>query len=463
MALMRLLRLRVLKYSAQINTGGVIDMKMALEGIKVIDVSQVIAVPVAARHLADFGAEVIHVEHPEHGDSWRGFLAGVGGGSSVASNIDYNWEAWNRNKKSLTLDLGSETGRAIIYKLMERADVFTTNLRLWEREKFGLDYGSLKMINPRIIYGSVTGMGKEGPEKNLPAYDQTVHWYRSGIVYALTPAGMPAIGFRAGFGDTVAGMTLFSGIMTALYNREKTGKGQEVEVSLLHTGIYQLSFDISGALVTGRDFKEPNPDLPPPSDDPVIKKMGELIARIDTTFTELSELGRANIPNPMATAYWTKENRVIYINCLQPERYWSKICHAISRPEIEHDTRFETQDLRFLNHSDLFHILKDAFSGKTVEEWKPLLSEAGIPYAVQQKISEVPLDIQARANNYFVAIEHPTYGKMEIIANPINLSETPATYRLPAPEFSQHTEEILLDLGYSWEDITAFKGKRVIA
>jgi len=439
-------------------------MKMALEGIKVIDVSQVIAVPVAARHLADFGAEVIHVENPEHGDSWRGYLAGVGGGSSVASNIDYNWEAWNRNKKSLTLDLGNETGREIIYKLVKTADVFTTNLRLWEREKFGLEYATLKKINPRLIYGSVTGLGKEGPERNLPAYDQTVHWYRSGAAYALTPAGMPAIGFRAGFGDTVAGMSLFSGIMTALYNREKTGEGQEVEVSLLHTGIYQLSFDISGALVTGRDFKDPNPDLPPPSpDNPTAKKIEDLIARINETFTELSELGRSTIPNPMATAYWTKENRVVYVNCLQPERYWSKMCRAIGRPELEYNPRFNTQETRFLNHSDLFYILKEAFSTKTIDEWKPILTDAGIPYAVQQKISEVTQDVQARANKYFVPVEHPTHGKMEIIANPINLSETPATYRLPAPEFSQHTEEILLELGYSWEDIAKFKEKRVIA
>jgi len=439
-------------------------MNMALEGIKVIDVSQVIAVPVAARHLADFGAEVIHIEHPERGDSWRGYLAGVGGGSSVASNIDYNWEVWNRNKKSLALNLGDEMGRAVIYKLMEKADVFTTNLRLWEREKFGLEYNILKKINPHIIYASVTGLGKKGPESNLPAYDQTVHWYRSGAVHMLTPPGMPAIGFRAGFGDTVAGMSLFAGIMTALYNREKTGEGQEVEVSLLHTGIYQLSFDISGALVTGRDFKDPDPALPPtPPDDPVAQRSAELVARIEEAFIQLSEIGRSNIPNPMATAYWTKDNRVIYINCLQPERYWSRLCKTIGRPEIEHEPRFNTHEARLLNHADLFYILKEAFASKMVDEWKSRLSEANIPYAIQQKLSEVVQDVQARANNYFVPFDHPNYGRMEIIANPINLSETPATYRQPAPEFSQHTEAILLDLGYSWEEIAELKGKGIIA
>ena len=438
-------------------------MKMALEGIKVIDVSQVIAVPVAARHLADFGADVIHVEHPERGDFWRGYLAGVGGGSSVASQVDYNWEAWNRNKKSLAVDLGHERGREVIYKLVEKADVFTTNLRLWEREKFGLQYETLKKINPRLIYGSVTGLGKQGPDNNLPAYDQTAHWFRSGVVHMLTPPGIPAVGFRAGFGDSVAGMTLFAGVMTALYHRQKTGLGQEVELSLMHTGIYQLSFDVSGALITGRDYKDPNPDLPPPADEAVMQRAAELVAKIEEANAQLADLSKANTPNALAGAYKTKDDRIIHLNILQPERYWGRMCKVMGRPELEHDPRFETHETRLLNHTDLYHIVRDALLSKTLEEWKPKLSEAGIPYAPQQKLSEVVQDPQARANNYFVPFQHPTYGKIEIIASPINMSETPATYRLPAPEFSQHTEEILLEIGYSWEDIAVLKQNGAVA
>ena len=438
-------------------------MKMALEGIKVIDVSQVIAVPVAARHLADFGADVIHVEHPERGDFWRAYLQGVGGISSVASPVDYNWEAWNRNKKSLAIDLGQERGRELMYKLVEQSDIFTTNLRLWEREKFGLQYETLKKVNPRLIYGSVTGLGKEGPEKNLPAYDQTAHWFRSGVVHVLTPPGVPAVGFRAGFGDTVAGMSLFAGIMTALYHREKTGVGQEVELSLLHTGIYQLSFDVSGALVTGHDFKDPDPNLPPPADEAVAKHAAELVAQIEEAHAQLADLYRANMPNPLAAAYKTKDDRIIHLNILQPERYWGRMCKAMGSSELEHDPRFETHEARLLNHADLYHIVKNALLSKTLEEWKPKLSDAGIPYAPQQKLSEVIHDPQARANNYFVPFQHPTHGKIEIIASPINMSETPATYRLPAPEFSQHTEEILLGLGYSWEEIADLKQQGVVA
>jgi crotonobetainyl-CoA:carnitine CoA-transferase CaiB-like acyl-CoA transferase len=435
---------------------------MALDGIKVVDVSQVIAVPVAARHLADFGADVIHVEHPQRGDSWRGYLSGIGALNSVNSAFDYNWEAWNRNKKSLALDLSGDKGREVMYRLVEKADVFTTNLRLWERDKFKLDYASLRKVNPRLIYGSVTGLGKKGPEKDLPAYDQTVHWHRAGVVHMLTPRGSPSIGFRAGFGDTVAGMSLFAGIMTALYHRQKTGEGQEVELSLMHTGIYQLSFDVSGALVTGRDYKDPAP-TPLPIDPAVMQQADELVAQIEAAQAKLSDLYRANMPNPLAAPYKTKDDRSIYFNCLQPDRYWCRVCRAIGKPELENDPRFATFEARTLNHAEVYRLMRDSIASKTLEEWKPVLSAAGIPYAPAQKLSEVIQDPQARANNYFVPFDHPTHGKVEVIANPINLSETPASYRMAAPEFSQHTEEILLSLGYTWEDIADMKQKGVVA
>ena len=143
-------------------------MDSALEGIRVIDVSQVVAVPMGARHLGDFGADVIHIEHPQRGDFWRSHQAGHGGGNGVPSTVNYNWEAFNRNKKSVTLDLSTEGGREIIYKLVEKADVFVTNLRMFERERYALEYETLSRLNPKLIYGSITGLGKKGPERNLP-------------------------------------------------------------------------------------------------------------------------------------------------------------------------------------------------------------------------------------------------------------------------------------------------------
>ena len=157
-------------------------MVMALEGIKVVEVGQVAAVPMAGRLLADFGAEVIHVEHPIRDDSWRVHQAGIGQGTQgVPSQINCNWENFNRNKKSSTLDLSKKSGQEIIYRLVEKADVFLTNLRIFEREKFKLEYRTLSQLNPRLIYGSLTGHGKNGPDRDAPAYDATAYWSRGGV------------------------------------------------------------------------------------------------------------------------------------------------------------------------------------------------------------------------------------------------------------------------------------------
>jgi crotonobetainyl-CoA:carnitine CoA-transferase CaiB-like acyl-CoA transferase len=436
-------------------------MKSPLEGLKVIDVSQVIAAPLCARHLADFGADVTHVENAKSGDFWRNFLKDVGGVSAVPSVIDYNWEIFNRNKKGIALDLSQKKGQEILHKMVETADIFVTNLRIYEREKFACDYSRLKGVNPKIIYGSITGFGSKGPERDAPAFDQTAHWYRSGVNYVLVPAGVPDIGFRAGFGDTVAAIGLFGGIMTALYNQERTGFGQEVEISLLGAGLYQLSFDVSGALVTGKDFKDMYAEQWNP-EDPVMVEGAKLTAEATEATLKTWEYRKQNAPNPLAGGYVTKDNRLVHINILQPDRYWVKFCRAMDMDYVVNDPRFVSHEIRLANHKDLYFIVKEAFAKRELKDVYQRLMENGIPFAVQQKISEVIHDPQARENGYFVRYEHPEYGPIEILASPLKLSETPASYRLPAPQFSQHTEETLLELGYSWEDITKFKEEQII-
>jgi crotonobetainyl-CoA:carnitine CoA-transferase CaiB-like acyl-CoA transferase len=436
-------------------------MKNALEGIKVLDVSQVIAAPTCARHLADFGADVIHVENAKSGDFWRNYLKDVGGTTAVPSEIDYNWEIFNRNKKGIALDLSQKDGQQILYKMVESADVFITNLRMFEREKFACSYKHLKAINPKIIYGSVTGFGSKGPEHDAPAFDQTAYWYRSGVTYVLLPPGVPNIGFRAGFGDTVAGLGLFGGVMTALFTREKLGVGQEVEISLLGTGMYQLSFDISGALATGKDFQDMYAEKWDPN-DPIMAERSRLTSKVASAYDELWEHWKSNSPNPLAGAYLTKDKRIIFMNVLQPERYWTKVCRALNIEHVMTDDRFINHENRIANHKDLYLIVKEAFSKLNLEEMYPRLIDNGVPFAVQRKLSEVIQDPQARDNDYFIKFEHPEHGQIEILASPLKLSATPASYRLPAPQFSQHTEETLLGLGYSWEDIAKFKENRII-
>jgi len=426
-------------------------MALALEGIKVVDVSQVAAVPMAARHLADFGADVLHIENPTTGDSWRVYQAGQGSGTTgVPSDFNYNWENFNRNKRSVTLDLSQEGGREIIYKLVEKADVFVSNLRPFELERFKLEYGTLSRLNPRLIYGCVTGYGRKGPDKNAPAYDATAYWTRSGIPYMLSLPGMPAPGFRPAFGDNVAALALAYGVMVALFVRERTGVGQEVDVALLHTGLYQISFDVAGALVTGMDYQGWK-EQPPP----------EMVTEAQTAIAPLAAFYRNTVLNPLAMRYMTKDGRVIVFVALQPDRYWSKVCRAIEREDLENDPRFNSFEARAENREVLYPILDEVFLTKTLDEWKPRLE--GIPWAPQQSLIEAINDPQARANDCFVACDHPTYGRMEVVANPVKLSETPATIRMPAPEFGQHTEEVLLEYGYTWEDIAQFKEQDIIA
>lgn len=431
-------------------------MSLALKGIKVVDVSQVAAVPMCARHLADFGADVIHVENPAAGDSWRGSAAGVG----APSEIDYVWETYNRNKKSVTIDLSSEGGRDIVYRMVEKADVFVTNIRLWEREKFGLEYDTLSRLNPRLIYASLTGWGKQGPDRNAPGYDTLAYWARAGLGLLYGVPGMAPAVDGAALGDNVAALSLAFGIMTALYVRERTGIGQEVDTSLFHTGIYQVSWFIAGVLATGHDLASWRALS---EDEESTKHRQQLLAELAVAAKPVRDLFRESAPNPLIMPYQTKDARWLLLTVLQPDRYWSRLCQAIDREDLEHDSRFESFEPRIENHVALLHILDAAFRSQTLDEWKPRLAQAGIPFAPYQNFLEVVNDPQARANDFFVPFDHPIHGRIEVIANPVNLSRTPATIRMPAPEFSQHTEEVLLEYGYTWEDIAQFKEQGVIA
>lgn len=423
---------------------------MALEGIKVIDVSQVAAVPMAARHLADFGADVVHIENPASGDSWRYFQAGQGpGNNGVPSDFNYNWENFNRNKRSATLDLSKQEGQSVIRKMAAQADVFLTNLRPFERERFNLTYETLKGINPRIIYASITGFGKKGPDKDAPAYDITAYWTRSGFSNILTIPGLSPPGFRAAMGDNVAALALAYGIMMALYVREKTGVGQEIDTALMQIGLYQISFDIAGALVTGLDYKDWRPEPPP-----------ELVAKAQQATAPITAFHRSQVMNPLATVYVTKDDMRILLMMLQPDRYWALVCQAIGKPELGDDPRFNNFEGRAKNRELVFEILDRTFATKTLAEWKSILKD--IPYAPQRTIKEAIDDPQSEANNFFVGYEHPAYGNIRMVANPVNMSETPFTVRMPAPELGQHTEEVLLEYGYTWEDIAGLKERGVI-
>jgi crotonobetainyl-CoA:carnitine CoA-transferase CaiB-like acyl-CoA transferase len=427
------------------------EMALALEGIKVLDVSQVAAVPMAARHLADFGADVLHIENPATGDSWRVFQAAQEAASACAPcQFNYNWENFNRNKRSVTIDLSQEDGRNVIYKMVEQADVFLTNLRLFELERFKLEYETLSRINPGIIFGNVSGYGKTGPDKNLPAYDATAYQVRSGIPSMISFPGIPTYGYRPAIGDNVVGLALAYGIMVALFVRDKTGVGQEVDVSLLHTALYHYSFDIAGALATGMDFEDWR-EAPPQ----------EMVNNAMSAIAPVMAFYGSKALSPLTGMYITKDLRSLVFVILQPDRYWVKFCRAISRDDLADDPKYASTEGRAEHSAALRQAITESFLTKTLDEWIPLLE--GIPYAPMQGIKAAVNDPQARESGCFVAYDHPTHGRIEAVANPVLLSKNPATVRMPAPEFGQHTEEALLEYGYSWEDIAKLKEGGVIA
>jgi crotonobetainyl-CoA:carnitine CoA-transferase CaiB-like acyl-CoA transferase len=426
-------------------------LKVALEGIKVIDLSQVAAVPMSARHLADFGADVIHIENPRTGDSWRVYLdAMVQAMNAAPSKFDYGWETYNRNKRSLTLDVSKPTGKKVLDNLIKQADVFLCNMRTVELERYGLAYSDIKKINQRIICGYLSGYGHKGPDADTPAYDTTAYWSRSGIPQALSVPGVPVVGYRAAFGDNLAALCLAYGIMTALYVREKTGIGQEIDVSLLHAGLYQLSFDINGALVTGLDFSDWRENPP-----------AELVENAQKVNQQIGAFYTAKLKNPLNAVYDTKDGRHIRVLSLQPDRYWNKFCFAIGREDLANNPKYQTTEGRAQYSIELRQTIEKTILTKTLKEWVPLLE--GMPYAPIQTPKEAAFDPQTMAAGCIVSYDHPSFGQIMQLASPINMSETPATYRLPAPEFGQHTEQVLLEYGYTWEDIAQFKEEGVIA
>ncbi len=412
-------------------------MGFGLEGIGVIETASGMAGPMAGRLLGDWGAEVIHIEHPTRGDMGRdtGSLptidqANRASGRSIPWDIDYSVENHNCNKRGMTLDLSKKNGQKILHRMLGKADVFLANSRPRELKKFNVEYETLHRLNPRLIWANVTGYGMKGPDRDLPGYDFEAFWARSGILRVLlTPEMIPPTTPIA-LGDRVAALAFACGIMTALFVRERTGVGQEVDVSLFNAGVFVNANDIGGALVTGQDRQNIN---------------------------------REDLANVLLGSYKTKDGRWLRIAVHQPDRYWSRLCKSLGREDLEHDPRFETFDDRIENHTALFKVLEQTFLSRTLDEWRVQLTEAGLPWGPIASLPEVIADPQARANDFFVGYNHPTHGRMEIVANPIHLSKTPAGVRMPAPEFGQHTEEILLEHDYTWENIARFKEQGVIA
>jgi len=404
-------------------------MTMALEGIRVLDVSEAGLAPVTCRILADMGAEVIKVERTGGGDQTRGILK-ISGNVPIY-DINYVLEFYNLNKKGITLDLKKPEGREILYKLVEKSDVFVCNFRPHALKDLKLEYKDIFKVNPKIIYTHLSGYGLHGPEKDVGAYDFVGYWARSGVMATLGEPGTPLPFQVPGFGDNTTGMYAACAIMMALFHRERTGEGQEVCISLVGGGIWSMGIVLSSVLATGLEY---------------------------------GRISRTNQSNPIFNSYECKDGRWIQLACIQGDRYWAGICKALELGALETDPRFATHELRMKNNVPLIKILDKIFQSKTRSEWAEVLAKENIIWTIVKTPGEVASDPTPWSDGYFREIDHPAGKKLKVIMPPWQFSKTPATIRRTAPEYSQHTEEILTEtLGLGWDEIEALKEKKVIA
>jgi formyl-CoA transferase len=297
-------------------------------------------------------------------------------------------------------------------------------------EKFKLTYEIVSELNPGIIYANLTGFGRRGPEKNSGGYDTVAFWARSGVMDLMHDVNSAPNISRPGYGDSVTSLSLLAGVMAALYIRERTGVGQEVEVSLFNTATWVLGYDMSGCLVTGEDAIRPQ---------------------------------RQTMANPIRNVYPTKDGRWIMLGMTNAQHYWPGFCKAIERPELENDPRFATDEARAQYAHDLVEIIEGIFRTKTYAELIEILTANKLVWSPVKTPFEVTQDEQAQANEFFVDWDHPEYGKIRILNNPIKLSRTRAEIRNNAPELGEHTEDLLKGLGYGEEDIARMKESGIIA
>ncbi|MGH7898218.1 MAG: CaiB/BaiF CoA transferase family protein [Candidatus Binatia bacterium] len=396
-----------------------------LAGIKVVEMGVFVAGPATAAVLGDWGAEVIKIENPQGGDPIRALMAlGLVPFEPV---INPALELDNRNKRSVTLDVQKAEGRAVLLRLLEQADVFVSNIRARALERLGLGYRDLKAVNPRLIYATLSGYGTRGPDKDRAAFDYAAFWARSGAMASLGEPGGPPPTQRPAMGDHPAGLALAGAVSAALYHREKSGEGQEIHLSLFQAGLWMMASDIETALISGRGY---------------------------------TPTGRL-VPNPLWNHYQAGDGKWFHLVMLQADRYWPAFCEAIGEPELAADDRYDGVVKRAENAAALIEKFDRVFAAKDRAEWAEIFDRYDLIWAPVQTVLEASADPQALALDSFATVTHRTGADIRILKSPVEFGATPPAIRRAAPELGEHTEEVLLENGYSWEDLAALREKGV--
>jgi len=398
--------------------------KVILSGLRVIDCGTYIAGPAAATIMSDFGAEVVKIERPPHGDPYR-YLPLVPG--MPTGNTDYCWILDGRNKRSLALNLGTDAGREILLKLVASADVFITNYQPELTRKFRITWDDLRPLNDRLIYGYVTGYGELGDGAGQPGYDSTAYWARSGLMATMHYADADPVQSPAGFGDHPTCMSLFAAIMLALYERQRTGRGAKVSTSLMANGAWSNACQIQAAMC-GATFRP--------------------------------RWTRRTAINPLVNHYVAADGVRLFFTLLDPGKDWNNFCRAIDRPELLDDARFTTPNLRAENSATLIAIIDEMIIRKDSAEWKRIFAEHEVIWSPVPFSAEVPRDVQMAANGVFLDIEGTD---LKTVGNPVTIEGVAKAPPRLAPEVGQHTIEILRELGYSEADIQTLRADEVVA
>jgi formyl-CoA transferase len=392
-----------------------------LSGVRVLDLTRVVAGPYCSMFLGDLGAEVVKVEQPGAGDDTRGWGPPFAGGESAY------YLSINRNKQSLTLDLKSKRAVELLRQLVKAADVIIENFRPGTMERLGLGEKELRELNPRLIYASLTGFGADGPMSDWPGYDLIVQAWGGLMSVTGTPDGEP-VKVGVAIVDLVAGLMLGKAITAALFAREKIGVGQRIDTSLLEAEVASLINVGSNYLVGGK---------------------------VPTRW------GNAH-PNIVPYQNFQTADGYLVIG-VASEVIWKRFCEAIGQRDLINDSRFADNSKRVENRSELIALLSEMFLERRNDAWFKLLTDAEVPCAPVQTIDQVFQAPQVLQRDMLIEVDHPTAGKVRMAGIPVKFSVTPATVRMPPPLLGEHNEKILESwLGLSADSIDELKKEKII-
>lgn len=388
-----------------------------LAGVKILDFTRYQQGPYATVMLSDLGATVLKVE-PREGDPGRSLGLKPDGWCAY-------FEAHDRNKRSITIDVRKPEGKAIVYKLVQEYDVVTDNFRPSVMKRLGLDYDTLCKINPGVITATATGFGPEGPYAHRPSFDSIGQ--AMGGIMSVQGGGPdePPEDVMGGLADQVGAMVFALGISSAIIARERQGVGQHVDVSLFGSQLALQTYQLTGMMRDGSQHRTPH--------------------RLMPTFTY----------------YPCQDGKYLSLGILIP-KWWEALCRVLDREELIRDERFEDAHRRQRNREALLAELDTAFQQRPRDEWLALLMEADVPCGPVNDYAALVTEPQALENGYIASIEHPSLGSVGVVGSPIKMTKTPAGPVACAPELGQHTEEVLLDLGYDWAAIERLKVAEVI-